>query len=333
MLKKVGIALLGLTGGLLLLFVLGPRPNFDQVDTTPFELGIGIEQVENYIHRSNQSEPTLKPDNGAQLYWVDSIGQKTDYVLLFLHGFSGTHHEANPMHKEFGKRYGMNTYLHRIEDHGISDPDAFEGITPKDLLESAKEGIALAKLLGDKVVIMSCSTGGTYAAYLAQNDADISHLIFLSPNIALADPTAAIITGPWGSHLLKNVFGNHRTIPQSEEAAKYWQVKYHTDGILALQSLIDQTMTEEVFSNITQPTFLGCYYKDDDNQDFVVSVPAMRDFFDAIRTDPSDKQFVEFPNANDHVVSSPIKAQHVEEVRDALYAFGDQYFELSSTNQ
>jgi len=327
MLKKIGIGLLGLILGISLLYILGPRPEFDEVNLKEYTIETSLSSVEQYIDQLNQEEPTLKKDNGAQLYWADSVGQKTDYVLLFLHGFSGTHHEANPMHKEFGKRYGMNTYLHRIVDHGISDPDAFEDLTPTDLIESAKQGLAIAKLLGDEVVIMSCSTGGTYAAYLAQHDDDISHLIYLSPNIALGDPSATLITGPWGESLMQQVFGDHRQIPQTPEAAKYWQTAYHTDGILALQALIDQTMTEEVFQEIDQPTFIGCYYKDEEHQDFVVSVPAMRTFYSALGTKKEDKVFVEFANARDHVIGSPLKAQNTEEVFEAVFAFGDRYFD------
>lgn len=326
MIKKIGFVIIGLIGGLLLLYILGPKPDFEQVSLEPVQVKTSLEKIDEYITTLNTAEPTLKRDNGAQLYWADSIGQKTDYVLLFLHGFSGTHHEANPMHKAFGERYGMNTYLHRIIDHGISDPDAFEDLTPNDLLNSAKEGLAIAKLLGDKVVIMSCSTGGTYAAYLAQNDEEISHLIFLSPNIALADPSAGLITGPWGESLMHALMGDHRQIRQTPEAAKYWQIEYHTDGILALQALIDQTMTEDVFESIEQPTFIGCYYKDENNQDFVVSVPAMRTFYDAIGTATEDKVFKEFPNAGNHVIGSPLKAKRTDEVINAVFKFGDKYF-------
>jgi len=54
----------------------------------------------------------------------------------------------------------------------------------------------------------------------------------------------------------------------------------------------------------------------------------MRSFFEAINTKEEDKFFVEFPNAGDHVIGSPLKAQNTEEVFDAVYAFGDKYFSV-----
>ncbi len=326
-LKYILVGLISVVGLLAVTYLMGPRPQFALVDTSGRQLNYTIDDLDRYVRDTDASEPTLKDDNGSQLYWADTVGRRTDYVLLFLHGFSGTHHEADPLHKSFGKRYGMNTYLHRIVDHGISDPDAFEDLTPTDLINSAKEGLAVAKLLGDQVVIMSCSTGGTYAAYLASYDKDISHLIYLSPNIALHNSTAELVSGPWGAELVEQLFGKHRVNSQPAAAKPFWQTIYHSDGIIALQALIDQTMTKKVFSEITQPTFIGCYYKDEEHQDFVVSVAAMRTFYDQISTAPTDKVFKEFPNAENHVIGSPIKAQNTEEVYQAVFAFGDRYFE------
>ncbi len=40
-----------------------------------------------------------------------------------------------------------------------------------------------------------------------------------------------------------------------------------------------------------------------------------------------DKVFVEFPNAGNHVIGSPLKAKAVDEVYESVFSFGDKYFQ------
>ena len=55
-----------------------------------------------------------------------------------------------------------------------------------DLIHEAKEAIAIAKAIGDKVIVIGCSTGATLTLYLAAKDQDLAGLILLSPNIGWA---------------------------------------------------------------------------------------------------------------------------------------------------
>ncbi len=50
---------------------------------------------------------------------------------------------------------------------GFKNKEAFLDVTPKDWIDAAKEALAIGHLLGDKVGLMSCSTGSTLSVYLA----------------------------------------------------------------------------------------------------------------------------------------------------------------------
>ena len=55
---------------------------------------------------------------------------------------------------------------------------------------------------------------------------------------------------------------------------------------------------------VKQPLFMGYYYKDEENQDNVVSVPAMLSMYNQLSTPASLKRKVAFPNAGEHVIAS-----------------------------
>ena len=326
----VGKCLLGLFIVLCLLYLLGPKPDFPMYDLKPTYLKKSLNKLDNYIAEQEAKVGDIKPDNESRIIWYgDSIAQ-TEYSLVYLHGFSAGHEEGDPVHTEFAKRYGMNLYLARIHDHGRASKDMFKNLTPKDLIDSAKDAIAVGALLGKKVILMSCSTGGTYSVMLAPQDSRVHSLIMYSPNIELADPMAKLVTYPWGRHLLKNVIGGEYTniTHYSKDQARYWSREYHIDGIVALQSLIDDGMREDLFQSLNIPTYIGCYFKDEEHQDNVVSVEAMRELYENLGTPEDKKVFNEFSDAGRHVFTSHMMVDNFNNVLDKTYKFAEEKLNL-----
>jgi hypothetical protein len=82
-----------------------------------------------------------------------------------------------------------------------------------------------------------------------------------------------------------------------------------------LEELLETTMKESTFKKVTQPTLLLYYYKDEDHQDDVVKVPAMKRMFNQINTPANLKRQVALPNTGNHVLGSPIKSKDVASVQ------------------
>jgi len=317
-------------GGLLVMAVLGPQPDYPIYDLKPIDLYLQLANVDDYIAEQEAKITDLKPDNEAKVVWYNDSVQVTEYALVYLHGFSSSQGEGDPVHREFAHRYGMNLYLSRLADHGRSSEDSFKGLTPKDLITSAKEAIAIGATIGKKVIVMSCSTGGTYSAMLAPSDSRIHAMLMYSPNIELADPNAKLITYPWGEYILKAVLGdNHNRIQYTPAAQQYWNSCYHTDGIIALQALLDDGMKDEYFQDITVPTLVGCYYKNATEQDHVISVDAAKVFFANIGTSDDLKVYKDFPEAGRHVFTSHIMVDDVSRVQQISYEFAEDVLQLS----
>ena len=310
---------------LLGVFFSGPRADYPGFNPHLPVLELELPEVDHYIAEKEAKVTNLKVDNQARVIWADSI-RKTPYSIVYLHGFSAGPMEADPVAMEFAQRYGCNLFLARLRDHGIDDVEVFRDLTPGDLIDDAKEALAIGKLIGDKVVLMSTSTGGTLSIYLAaQASEEVEALIMYSPNIALFSSLADMLTGPWGLQIARQLEGDYRNVNYpNEEIPKYWTDKYRTEGIVCLKYLMNATMTPENFAAVKQPLFIGCYYKNEEEQDRVVSVKAMRDFFGSVSTPEDQKRFVEFPNVGSHVVAHHLKSKDLDEVREATNGFAEQ---------
>ena len=306
--KKGLIGLSTFLAFLLLAYVLGPRPFFDQITPEIESINIPIEELDLWIAEKESKFTNLKPYNEARIVWADSI-RKTEWAIVYLHGFSASIREGFPVHESIARQFGMNLYLARIDDHGIDSRESFLNITPVSLMETAKEALAIGQLIGEKVLLMSCSTGGTYSIYLAANHPEmVDALVLYSPNIEIYDSNAKLLTGPWGLQIGKAILDDYRVINQNIGNIKeqYTTSVYRTEGLIALQALLDQTMHQKVFEQINQPVFLGYYYKNEEEQDKVVSVAAMKKFAESIQTSESDKYQVAFPNSGNHVICSDL---------------------------
>jgi esterase/lipase len=311
-LKWLGIILLLL----IIVYFLGPRPaspkftkDMPTVPATPISL-------ENYI-KGVETKHKLKPDNEARIIWQnDSLKQPTEYAVVYLHGFSASQEEGDPVHKEFAKKFGCNLYLARLDAHGIDTADALASFTADGYWNSAKEAYAIGKQLGKKVILLSTSTGGTVALKLCVEYPEIAANIMLSPNIAINDPNAWLLNNHWGLQIAHIVTGKHRTVEDTTAIyAQYWNNRYSTTSLVQLEELLESTMKQSTFEQVKQPTLMLYYYKDEDHQDDVVKVSAMKRMFGQLSTPENLKRQVALPNTANHVLGSPIKSKDVASVQ------------------
>jgi len=322
--KRVLIVLGVLFLLLVIIYSIGPRPDFEPLDPTPLALDLTIDGIEQYVIERDAKITDLKAGNETKLHWYDTDSkEKTEYVVLYLHGFSASGEEGSEIHKNYARAIGANLYIPRLIDSGRKSKDTFKGLTPKKMLDSAREAIAVAKLLGEKVIIVSCSTGGTYGAYLGGYDDAIVAQIMLSPNIDLYDTTSELVIMPWGRELLNIIQGSeyHKVPHYTDEQKKYWNEIYHNDGIVALKGLLDKAMKAEHFEKIDHPVMLMVYNKNEEEQDRVISIDRMRDFYNEISTPEAQKRFVDCAICQNHVIGNKTFNSNTDYVLEQVMEF------------
>jgi pimeloyl-ACP methyl ester carboxylesterase len=263
------------------------------------------------------------------------LKNNTEYCLLYLHGYGACWYEGNPVHIDFARRYGMNLYAPLLASHGIDTTEALIDMTPDRLYDSAKEALVAAHSLGEKVILMGTSTGGTLALKLAAEFPDLMDgLILLSPNITINNPAAFLLSKPWGLQIGRLASGGKYRVSNTDhesEECKYWICKQRVEALVYLQQLVEATMTKETFSKVSDPVFLAYYYKDEEHQDPTVKVDAMLKMFDQLDTQESEKQKVAFPDAGTHVIGCKLFSGAWKEVEEASYQFAEEKLGLVPT--
>ena len=96
------------------------------------------------------------------------------------------------------------------------------------------------------------------------------------------------------------------------------------EGAVQLQELLETTMKESVFNKVHQPVLMLYYFKDEEQQDQVVKVSAMKRMFRQLATPDSLKRAIAIPEAGDHVIGSYIKSKDIEAVERACREFAEE---------
>lgn len=310
---------------LIILYLLGPspstpvyKPEMPTVPSNPVAL-------QDYI-RANESRHKLKTDNQARIVWAhDTLLDKTDYAIVYLHGFSASQGEGDSVHRYIARTFGCNLFLARMAEHGIDTADAMVNLTADNYWESAKEALAIGEQIGKKVILMGTSTGGSFALQLAAAYPDkVAALILMSPNIAINDPTAFILNDHWGLQIAHLVTGSNYIESKDDYGPlyrQYWYTKYRTEAVVTLEEYLETKMNKATFEKVNQPTAVFYYYKDKVHQDSTVKVSAELEMFGQLGTPAGLKRQQAIPEAGTHVIGSSIRSHDVEGVRKGVVSF------------
>jgi esterase/lipase len=306
---------------LFVIYFLGPQPPKPILNDVLPTI-VSINALDAHIAAMEASHK-IKPNNQAKIIWADSSKTQTEYAIVYLHGFSASQMEGDPVHQNIAKQFHCNLYLARLAEHGIDTTEDLMNLTADQYWESAKLAYAIGKQIGKKVILMSTSTGGTLALQLASVYPEIAGLILYSPNIEVFNPSAPLLDNPWGLQIGRAVLkSNYVDIKYKDSAyPKYWNSHYRIEGVVALQNLLEATMTEATFKKIHQPTLALYYYKDEAHQDNVVKVKAIQKMMQQIATPANLKMEMAIPNAGNHVIASPIVSNDIVSVEKATAKF------------
>jgi esterase/lipase len=322
--------IIGIVALLAVVYLIGPSPSKPNYNNTIIEVPAEPTALEKFI-ADGEALHKVKPNNEARIVWAnDSLKQKTKYAIVYLHGFSASQEEGNPVHRTIAKEFGANLYLSRLSQHGIDTTDELVNMTAENLWESAKEAYAIGKAIGDTVILMGTSTGGTLALMLAANYPEVGGLVLYSPNIAINDPNAWLLNNPWGLQIARLVKKSNYMIINKPIAQynQYWNHHYRLEATVQLEELLETAMTKTTFEKIKQPTLVLYYYKNETAQDPVVKVSAMKEMFANIQTPSEKKKMVPIPNCGNHVMASPIQSKDIETVKKESALFLKNVFGL-----
>ena len=308
---------------LALAFLMGPKPDqpifFNELPV----LASPLEEIEDSIYNFERQNNALECAY-TEVFWSDSLEQ-TEYSFLYLHGFSATKHEGDSFRYILPRKYGMNAVFNRMAGHGLQENDAerMSTFTAESAWNKALYDFALAKSLGKKVVLGSCSTGSLLALRLASlYPDDVAAVLNYSPNMGLPDPNSALLNGPWGLQLIKSISGTeYRIVPQRADGIRIVckPMSYSWESVVQMQHLVETAISEQELNEIQVPVLTMVWYEDEEHQDYVIDVAKAKAMHEALG---GPKKWVTTA-AKEHVIVNHQLSKDLETVYAETYSFLD----------
>ena len=322
--KKLLRILSALIVVLALAFLMGPKPDQPVFFNELPVLASPLEEIEDSIYNFERQNNALECAY-TEVFWSDSLEQ-TEYSFLYLHGFSATKHEGDSFRYILPRKYGMNAVFNRMAGHGLQENDAerMSTFTAESAWNKALYDFALAKRLGKKVVLGSCSTGSLLALRLARlYPEDVAAVLNYSPNMGLPDPNSVLLNGPWGLQLTKLVYGTeYRIVPERSDGIRIVckPMAYSWESVVQMQHLVETAVSEQELNEIQVPVLNMVWYEDEERQDYVIDVAKAKAMHEALG---GPKKWVATA-AKEHVILNHQLSKDLETVYAETYSFLDR---------
>lgn len=215
------------------------------------------EDLDGWLAASEGRHADLIPGTDKTIAWAHADRRRTRFAVIYLHGYSATRQEVAPLCDRLAEALGANLHYTRLAGHGRS-AEAFGAATGADWLQDAAEALEIGRRIGEKVIVVGTSTGGTLALWLAQQPAaaDIAAQLLISPNLGPLDERSELLAGPWGRQLQQLLVGEeYRWQPVSERHARYWTWRYPAQALLPMMALV-KMVRESPLESIRTPTLV-----------------------------------------------------------------------------
>lgn len=214
-------------------------------------------ELDAWLAQSEGRQPDIVPGAGKTIVWAHPDRRRTPLSIIYLHGYTATRQEVAPLCDRLATALGANLYYARLTGHGRA-PAALGDVTGNDWLHDALEALEIGRRIGERVIVVGTSTGGTLSLWLAQQPAarDVAAQVLISPNLGPKDPRSELLVGPWGPQLLQLIQGDeYRWEPHNAEQARYWTWKYPSRALLPMMALV-KLVRDSPLETVRTPTLV-----------------------------------------------------------------------------
>lgn len=177
-----------------------------------------LDELQKYIDDEETKTPGIRWNSRKSIRWYDQIMKRSDYVILYVHGYTATKYEITPVVEKFADNIKANVFYTRLKGSGQGegtkskeDLKYTKGVELRDWEYDFDEAFKIARKIGDKIIIMGTSTGATLALHMVYNRKeykDFFTFIFVSPNFGPINKKTIIFNLPGGRWITPIVNGS-----------------------------------------------------------------------------------------------------------------------------
>ena len=238
---------------------------YEQVNTdTDFDESQLTGGVQAFFDASEAAFDDIRPDSHKRVIWAGEAEVKTPLSVVYFHGFSASSEEIRPVPDNVAAALGANLVYTRFQGHG-RDSDAMAQASASQWMTDAVEALAVARAVGEQVIILTTSTGGTIAALALHEPAlqqDVAGVVFVSPNFAINNPAAGLLTMPAVRYWGPLVAGEIRSFePLNAGQAAHWTTTYRTIATLPMAAAVQAAVALD-YSEVRIPALF--HYAEND---------------------------------------------------------------------
>lgn len=301
---------------IVVLYFIGPKVSVDTSYTIP-DLP---DDLDTYLQNREARFDDVTDGTEKIIHWANpNTKEKTPLAFVYFHGFSATRQESMPVPELIAEHFNSNIYYARLTGNGRS-ADAMALGTVNRWVNDASEALTIAKQIGERTIIIGCSTGaslGWWASCQKDFQSQIASLVFFSPNFGTADARGNLLTIRWGKQLAKAIIGKYReTEAYSEAHAKYWTLRYPTEALLPMMGMV-KVARRSTPSLCNQPVFVAYSPHDD-----TVSASRIQQFCQKLTCRKRILAIDAPDDLSQHVIVGDILAPHNNQrVADAVIDF------------
>lgn len=238
---------------------------YEDVDfKTTFDESQLDDGVQAYFDASEAEVANIRANSHKRVIWAGAAENKTPLSIVYLHGFSASSEEIRPVPDDVAAALGANLVYTRFKGHG-RDGDAMAQVSVPAWMADAVEALAVARRVGEKVLIISTSTGGTIAAlalHRPELQKDVAGIVLVSPNFGVNNGAAALLTLPAARYWLPILVGKTRSFePRSAGQARNWTTQYPSVAVFPMAASV-QAAVQLDYSTVNIPALFH-YSKND----------------------------------------------------------------------
>ena len=222
-------------------------------------------QIDDRITMAESQVTDIRPGLEKSIIWAGAPHQRTRYAIVYIHGFSASKEELRPVPDRIAAALGANIFYTRLTGHGRT-AEAMREVSVAAWMQDLAEAFQIGTMIGDKVILISCSTGGTLvAAGIVRGifSEQLFSTVFFAPNFGVQDQMAPLLTWPLARYWAPLIGGEMQTnTPRNQLHARYWTTSYPTISLIPMMQLID--MVDD--AALRKSTVPGLFYFSPDDK-------------------------------------------------------------------
>ncbi len=210
------------------------------ITAATFDESLLEQGVDTYLAGQEAAFADLLPGVAKRVIWHGAPETPTAMSVLYVHGFSATSEEIRPLPDLVARALSANLVFTRLAGHGRSG-DAMGRASASAWMQDMAEALAVARAVGDRVLVISCSTGGTLTALALREEMarGVAGSVFVSPNFKVRDASSHVLTWPGARWFVPLLAGRDRVnTPRNDRHAQFTAMRYPMVSVLPMAAAV-----------------------------------------------------------------------------------------------